>query len=50
MLVNPSYFESEAMFKNVFQKPILSGMAKSADKEQRALALSRTAELASLIK
>lgn len=50
MLVNPSFFESESVFKNVFQKVILSGMAKYASKEQRALAMSRTSELANLIK
>jgi SNF2 family DNA or RNA helicase len=49
-LVNPSFFESELVFKNVFQKPIIAGMAKCASKELRTLALSRTAELANLIK
>ncbi len=49
-LVNPSFFESESVFKNVFQKPIIFGMAKTASRELRTLALSRTAELADLIK
>ena len=50
MLVNPSFFDSETIFKNVFQKPIIAGMAKWAPPELRSLAMVRTAELATLIK
>jgi len=40
--VNPFFFDSDAVFRNVFQKPILAGMAKCASSENRTLALSRT--------
>ena len=37
-LINPRIFQSEAIFKNVFQKPILDGMAKGASLPIRKLA------------
>ena len=49
-LVNPIFFQSQSLFRNVFQKPIIAGMAKNASHEERQLALSRTGELALRIK
>ena len=49
-IVNPTLFESENIFLNVFQKPIISGMAKNSTKEQKEVALARTKELAARIK
>jgi DNA repair and recombination RAD54-like protein len=49
-IVNPSMFPSEHLFNNVFQKPILNGMAKNATQIERKIAIERTIELANKIK
>ena len=38
-IVNPSLFSSEQLFKNVFQKPILNGMAKKATELSKKIAV-----------
>ena len=37
-IVYPQIFTSSTIFKNVFQKPILEGMAKTASEEQKKIA------------